>query len=244
MLLSLQSTNEDYATIRSNIDIPWECKYIKYWLSSVNFDANMLVSTSNDCIKFHRVDNNEKASITFTDEVTMTRDELIQDLNSNNDIVQFDEDNFGRIVITPVYDIMFDYITPRARMITGLMNLELDKVYAELTAYVFDRPVSNYANKLYIISKQGNAVHTNVGKQEYTPSILASIDTVIRNGMPVIVNFETYGKPIKTITNIDSFKYLELQLVDMMLTPVKLLNPMFITLKVKPCDVPHMRLSD
>ena len=241
MLLSLQSTNEDYSTIRSNIDIPWECKYIKYWISSVNFDANMLVSTSNDCINLHRVDNNEKATITFGDKVMLTKDDLKGIMK--NSLIDFDEDEFGRIVMTPLFDVMIDYITPRARMITGLMDIEVNKVYSELTAYVFDRPISNYANKLYIISKQGNAVHTNVGKQEYTPSILASIDTVIRNRAPVIVNFEAYGKPIKTITNIDSFKYLELQLVDMMLNPVKLLNPMFITLKVKPVKSPHVKVE-
>lgn len=247
MLLSLQSTNEDYSTIRANINIPWECKYVKYWLSSVNFNANICMCTSNDSIKLHRHNNvNDTDTITFEDETLLTENKLLDYLNldGNNILVQFDVNDSGKIVMTPLSgDIVFDYIPQHTRMITGLMDLEIGKVYNTNEDYTFDMPIRDYANKLYIISKQGNAVHTNVGKQEYTPSILASIDTVIRNGKPVIVNFETYGKPIKTTANIDSFKYLELQLVDMMLTPVHLLSPMFITMKVKPCKTPQVILK-
>ena len=247
MLLSLQSTNEDYSTIRANINIPWECKYVKYWLSSVNFNANICMCTSDDCIKLHLYNNeNNTDTITFEDETLLTENKLLDYLNldGNNILVQFDVNDSGKIVMTPLIGaIVFDYIPQHTRMITGLMDLEIGKVYNMNEDYTFDMPIRDYANKLYIISKQGNAVHTNVGKQEYTPSILASIDTVIRNGKPVIVNFETYGKPIKTTANIDSFKYLELQLVDMMLTPVHLLSPMFITMKVKPCKTPQVILK-
>ena len=55
-------------------------------------------------------------------------------------------------------------------------------------------------------------------------------------------NFETYGKPIKNVVNIDSFKQIELELVDFQYQPVKLMSPMFITIKIKPCDPPKMRL--
>ena len=242
MLLSLQSTNEDYSTIRTNINIPWECKYVKYWLSCVNFNANMYKVTSDDYIELHQPNTNNTDKLEFGNEVSLKRDRFMEYMNSY--LVEFNVNDIGQIVMRPVVDIVFDYITPRARMISGLMNVEIGKVYTADDDYVLDRPIWDYANKLYIISKQGNAVHTNVGKQEYTPSILASIDTSILNGKPVIVNFETYGKPIKTTANIDSFKYLELQLVDMMLTPVQLLSPMFITMKVKPMSTPKMKLSE
>ena len=244
MLLSLQSTNEDYSTIRTNINIPWECKYVKYWLSSVNFNANILVCTSHDVIKLHLRNNpNDTETIEFDDETLLTENKLLDYLTASN-LVGFNVNDSGKIVMTPVAgSVVFDYITPHTRMITGLIDLEIGKVYNVGEEYTFDMPILDYANKLYIISKQGNAVHTNVGKQEYTPSILASIDTVIRKYKPVIVNFETYGKPIKTTANIDSFKYLELQLVDMMLTPVQLLSPMFITVKVKPVKTPQVILE-
>lgn len=250
MLLSLQSTNEDYATIRTNIDIPWECKYVKYWISCVNFNANMFNLTDDDCIKFSHVDNEgniQQHTVYCFDGWYSNRNDLLAKLNNDewNEFIAFGYNIYHRLTITVRSDVTFTDITPRARMLFGMMNVEIGKVYQTRDEpYVFDVPIICFANKLYIISKQGNAVHANVGKQEMSPSILASIDTVIRFGQPVIVNFETYGKPIKNRVNIDSFKYLELQLVDMMLNPVKLNVPMFITLKVKPCKVPQMRLSE
>ena len=263
MLLSLQSTNEDYSTIRTNIDIPWECKYVKYWISCVNFNAHIYRLTEDDYIKYHVITPSDDpihptdVEIRFNDINPHTRHELVALMNivDTEEYVEFVMDvDTGWLMTMNVkqgYSIIFDDITPRARMVCGLMNVEIGKEYPHREdddgndiPYVFDIPIFDFANKLYIISKQGNAVHANVGKQDMMPSILASIDTVIRDGAPVIVNFETYGKPIKNKVNIDSFKYLELQLVDMMFQPVKLLNPMFITMKVKPCKTPQMRLSE
>lgn len=51
MLLSLQSKNESYSKIQSNIDVPWESKYVKYWISSINFTANMYNITKDDIIE-------------------------------------------------------------------------------------------------------------------------------------------------------------------------------------------------
>ena len=120
MLLSLQSTNEDYSTIRTNINIPWECKYVKYWLSSVNFNANICMCTSNDSIKLHRHNNvNDTDTITFEDETLLTENKLLDYLNldGNNILVQFDVNDSGKIVMTPLSgDIVFDYIPQHTRM--------------------------------------------------------------------------------------------------------------------------------
>ena len=206
--------------------------------------------TDDDCIKFRCNDNEGNRwsyTIRFGNGWITSQANILGQLNNDDyrEQVEFGFDNNHRLTMTVRSDVTFPVITPRARMLFGMMNVEIGKVYQTRDEpYVFDRPITDFANKLYIISKQGNVVHANVGKQEMSPSILASIDTVIRNDSPVIVNFETYGKPIKNRVNIDSFKYLELQLVDMMLNPVKLNVPMFITLKVKPCKVPQMRLSE
>lgn len=253
MLLSLQSSNDDYSTIRSTFNIPWECKYIKYYLSSVNFKMNAYTITHSDYIKFHQYVGdgdieNLVMTISFRDEPMINQVKLLEWLNVQQEVnlISFGvDDKTGRLLMTTFNgDIVFDDITPRARMVFGLMSVEIGRVYEQDRIYAFDIPIYDFASKLYIISKQGQAVHANVGAQEYTPSVLASIDTFIRNGLPVIVNFETYGKPIKNIVNIDSFKSIELQLVDMMFQPIQLLSPMFITMKVKPCNSPMMRLKD
>ena len=260
MLLSLQSTNEDYSTIRTNIDIPWECKYVKYWISCVNFNANTYKLSNDDYIKYHTIDIKQYKYIIKSDYLATTPnandiDRVFEEIKPDagvNESIEFSRNaSTKQTVLTTTWPSVFDDITPRARMVFGLQNLEVGKKYGvdvdghiHRMEYTFDIPVLDYANKMYIISKQGSAVHANVGKQEYTPSILASIDTVIRDGLPVIVNFESYGKPIKNVVNIDSFKYMELQLVDYMFQPVLLMNPMFVTVKVKPCKAPYMRLTE
>ena len=102
----------------------------------------------------------------------------------------------------------------------------------------------DYSNKLYLVSKQGQSIKSNIGDREYNPSIIANIDHIIRPAVPIIANFEFLGKPIKNIVNIDSFKQIELELVDFQYQPVPLTSPMFVTMKVKPCENPHMRLSE
>ena len=241
MLLSLQSKNESYSKIQSNIDVPWESKYVKYWISSINFTANMYNITKDDIIEI--VVNDEIKTIRFENKYISNKNELLGSLNQKQEI-KFDINDDNRLTIMCSHDFTFANITPRARMLCGLINVELNKTYTNSTTHIFDIPIFDYANKLYLISKQGSAIHTNIGSQEYSPSIIASIDTVIRKGLPVIVNFETYGKPIKNRINIDSFHYIELELVDMMLNPVVLLSPMFVSIKVKPCKTPIARLTD
>ena len=237
MLLSLQSTNEDYATIRSSVHIPWSCKYVKYWISCVNFNANMYCITDDDYI----VLNGRR--IQFHNATSMNQQSLLAQLNTNG-IVNFRIENKQLQMTVLDDDVVFTDITPRAKMISGLSNVKLNQPYeGHGTTHIFDIPVYDYGNKLYIVSKYATSVQSNIGDQEYSPGILASIDTVIRDGLPVIVNFETYGKPIKNETNIESFSNVEMQLVDSMFQPVKLLSPMFVCIKVKPIYPPRVKLS-
>lgn len=235
-MLALQSRNESYNAIQSSIDIPWKCEYVKYWVSSINFTANMYNITVKDYIEING------KPIPFDNAYITNKTELLQQMNGH-DIV-FDVNVNNQLTMFSDNNVVFTSITPRAKMLCGLMNVEIGKEYEGNKTHVFDIPIFDYANKLYLISKQGSAIHTNIGSQEYTPCIIASVDTVIRKGLPVIVNFETYGKPIKNRVNVDSFKYIEVQLVDMMLQPVQLLSPMFVNIKMKPCKTPIARLKD
>ena len=221
--------------IQSNVDIPWHCEYVKYWVSSINFNANMYNITDQDYIEI----NDQK--IEFPNMFITNTTELLNIINSHDELFSINDDN--RLRMTNNDEVVFNSISTRAKMLCGLMNVKIGYAY-EAGTWDFDIPIFDYANKLYLISKQGNAIHTNIGNQEYTPSIIASIDTVIRKGLPVIVNFETYGKPIKNIANVDSFKFIEVQLVDMMIQPVQLLSPMFVNIKMKPCKVPQARLKE
>ena len=49
MIYSLSSSNpEHYETIEVNINIPWKCEQVKYYVSNVNTMSNFLLTTEED----------------------------------------------------------------------------------------------------------------------------------------------------------------------------------------------------
>ena len=252
MILSLKSNGPDYYRIRANIQIPWNCQYIEYYVAAIN-TKNVLLISHDDSITYEWDDND----LAHTHHVsTMSLEDRyyslpsdIPDLFNVNDAngqpimnVQLNN-NTNVIKLTPHVDnFTITSMSHRIALITGLYNTPLNQPLANGRATQCDIPIIDYANKLYLISKQGQAIQSNLGDVEYTPSVIASIDHIIRYGLPIIQNFETYGKPIKNVVNIDSFKQIELELVDFEYQPVKLMSPMFVTIKVNPCDPPKMKL--
>ena len=243
MLLSLQSiedknsneSHKTYSRIRTNVNIPWECNYIKYHVSSLNTMANILITTDKDVIEFN---SNESLTVKFEDKYILYEKDIISLLSCINVIeVKFKN---RRLTITPKQDIRFTKLTHRARLVTGLLNADMNTVYKAGTEYTFDIPILNYANKLYLISKQGQSIQSNIGDREYTPSIIGNVDMCIKDGSYLIVNFETFGRPIENVVNVDSFGMIELELVDFMYQPIVLNSPMFVTLKVEPYKVPQV----
>ena len=246
MILSLQSIEDknssdeykSYSRIRANVNIPWECNYIKYYVSSINTKANILVTTSKDFIKF--IDSSDVVRIIkFDDKYNLSETNMLTYVNSFTEYFTAEIVN-KHIVIKPIKDIQFTEISHRARLVTGLMNIKLNEIYYQNETYTFDIPILDYANKLYLISKQGQAIQSNIGDREYTPSVIANVDAFIKDGAPLIITFETYGKPIKNVVNVDSFKMIELELVDFMYHPIILSSPMFVTLKIEPDKVPFV----
>ena len=248
MLLSIQSiedkneidSRKSYSRIRTNVNIPWECQYIKYHVSSLNTKANILLTTTEDKIVIEDDDKNYEA--VFEDKYSLSETNMLTYLSALS-ILTVSIVN-KRLTITPSKDFKFVVLTHRARLVTGLLSAKLNETYKAGQQYVFDIPILDYANKLYLVSKQGTSIQSNIGDREYTPSVIANVDTFIRDGIPLIVNFETYGTPIKSVVNIDSFKMIELELVDFMYHPIILSSPMFVTMKIKPVKVPMMRLEE
>lgn len=240
MLLSLQSTGPQYNHLQTNIQIPWNCEYIKYHVASIN-TRDILISSNDDMIEYEW--NGGRRTCRLDNRYDMSNPDILNILQ-NNGVLNAAFNNKGQIEITPlVQNFQFTKITHRAGLVTGLYNIKLNEEYPANVPIVCEKPITDYAHKLYLVSKQGQAIQSNIGDVEYTPSVIASIDHIIMDGLPIMMNFETYGKPIKNIVNIDSFKQIELELVDFQYQPVELMSPMFITIKVKPCDPPKMKLK-
>lgn len=246
MLLSLQSTGPEYNHLQTNIQIPWNCEYIKYHVASIN-TRDILVTDGDDTIEFEWYDvfgNLNQHVLVCDDLYTVDQDYIERILtHTGHNCFQIEWTLTGQIKIT-IRELGFKFtkISHRLGLVTGLYNLDLDKEYMPGDEILTEIPIVDYANKLYLVSKQGQAIQSNIGNMEYTPSVIASIDHIIGQNIPIMQNFETYGKPIKNIVNIDSFKQIELELVDFQYQPVKLMSPMFITIKVKPCMNPKMKL--
>lgn len=249
MILSLQSTGPDYHHLRANVQIPWNCEYVEYHVESVNI-RDVCVVTDEDHIEYYYEDPHGFAHNTyryrFKDSCHVKHDDL-------KDFLQYNDPLLGR-VMTVVSDaacrlqlqmhlnVHFEEITRLAGLVTGLWNERGDEIYDAGDTITFERPARTLYDKLYLVSKQGQSIQSSVEGNEYTPSVIANIDHLIRDGTPIIYNFEMYGKPIKNIVNTDSFKQIELELVDFQYQPVKLMSPMFVTIRVNPADSPKMKL--
>ena len=140
-------------------------------------------------------------------------------------------DSTFRLQLQMNLNVHFEKITRLAGLVTGLQHEGCIVFYDAGDTYTFERPVKSLYDKLYLVSKQGQSIQSSVDGKEYTPSVIANIDHLIRDGTPIIY-----------IMNTDSFKQIELELVDFQYQPVKLMSPMFVTIKVNPADSPKMKL--
>lgn len=234
MICSVQSRDpKKYNTASINLDIPWKCRYIKWWVSAINTQSNILLSTDQDYIKY-QVDD-EVITFEFENKFTYSLNSLQKFLNTDTPM-KFEINNERTFTMTPGVkgDVDIIGISHRAALLTGLYNAKLPiRVYYGEKYVIQDLPVIQH-NKFYLVSLQGNPMYSSVGEYEYTPSVIGNIDTIALDGRPFIHNFDLESKPIKIKTYTDSLKYLEMTLVDFMYQPVELKNPLFITVKIQP----------
>ena len=236
MIYSLSSSNpEHYETIEVNINIPWKCEQVKYYVSNVNTMSNFLLTTKEDFLLI--LVEGEEYRINFSSK-TDYESSLIEDLKKLFDgyekikTVEIKKNEHGNLQFTLDKDFQIIDASHRVKLLLGLYHTTLpvsstDKVYACPSP-----PITNYANKLYLVSLQGQAIHASKEGMEYTPSVSCSIDTFIKSGLPLIKDFDL--NPIKTIIQASDLSRSSMTLVDFQFEPVVLLSPLFVTLKIKP----------
>ena len=78
MIYLLSSSDpEHYETINVNINIPWKCEQVKYYVSNISTMSNFLLTTDEDYLII--VMNEEEYRFTFTNK-TDYESSLIKDL--------------------------------------------------------------------------------------------------------------------------------------------------------------------
>ena len=236
MIYSLSSSNpEHYETIEVNINIPWKCEQVKYYVSNVNTMSNFLLTTEEDFLLIFM--EGEEYRINFSSK-TDYESSLIEDLKElfkcyeKTETVEIKKNEHGNLQFSLDKDFQIIDASHRVKLLLGLYHTTLpvsstDKVYACPSP-----PITNYANKLYLVSLQGQAIHSTKEGMEYTPSVACSIDTFIKSGLPLIKDFDL--NPIKTVIQASDLSRSSMTLVDFQFEPVVLLSPLFVTLKIKP----------
>ena len=236
MIYSLSSSDPNhYETIDVNINIPWKCEQVKYYVSNVNTMSNFLLTTEEDYLII--VIDGEEYRFTFTSK-TDYESSLIKDLKElfncydKTKTAIIEKNEHGCLKLTLDKDFEIIDASHRVKLLLGLYHTTLpvsstDKVYV-----CSSPPITNYANKLYLVSLQGQAIHASKEGMEYTPSVACSIDTFIKSGLPLIKDFDI--NPIKTVIQAADLSRSSMTLVDFQFEPVVLLSPLFVTLKIKP----------
>jgi hypothetical protein len=122
-------------------------------------------------------------------------------------------------------------MTPNVKIFTGFYDnppSEPHKYYASLDAASV--PMPYFGRAFYLKSCEGNVIHSAYVQN---PSVLFRINEFIKEGIPLIV------KPYKdqrddVIADGTSLRKIELELVNRWMQPVRLQNPMIVTIKMEP----------
>ena len=156
MLYSVKSSSQDYSRITINLDIPWRCDYVKYYVSSINTKANILLTTDEDYLEFTRikVDGLEQClKIPFPNMYAYSFGFLVKYLNEKQNAIVFKSVNNRTISLQSAEDIVFMGGTHRAKLITGFFDTKPGLTFPkDVEAEVPDIPILDFANKLYLVS--------------------------------------------------------------------------------------------
>ena len=219
-------------TVSLTMNIPWKCSYVKYYVSSINTNSNILLSTKDDYMKYQV--GKTVHTIEFSESYHYSIKQLEQIFSQKSELAWEYDKNKRTFKITASLKTTITSISHRAALLTGLYNTPLPLTIDPKEPFIVpDLPIITHT-KLYLVSLQGNPMYSAIGDQEYTPSVIGNINTMAIDGKPLIYDFEKEGKPIKIKTNTDSLKYLELSLVDFQFQPIALKSPLFVSIKVKP----------
>jgi hypothetical protein len=91
-------------------------------------------------------------------------------------------------------------------------------------------PYTYHGNKLYLMSHQGNVIQScNV----QSPGVLLRINEFLMSTLPVLIKPKKEERDV-VIGDGTSLRQFDIKLVDRWYEPVILLNPMIVTIKMKP----------
>jgi hypothetical protein len=120
----------------------------------------------------------------------------------------------------------------RAKLITGFYDAQFPIACDPLTMKIKapSAPYVYHGNKLYLISNQGNAIHSSNIQH---PGVLLRINEFLMSTLPVLIKPREDERDVM-IGDGYSLREIELKLVDRWYEPIKIRNPMVVTIKMEP----------
>jgi hypothetical protein len=118
----------------------------------------------------------------------------------------------------------------RAKLLTGFYDTKLPIISESFTIESPSVPYVYHGNKLYLVSNQGNAIHSS---NVQFPSVLFRINEFLMSTLPVLIKPREEERDV-VIGDGGSLREIELKLVDRWYEPVKIRNPMIVTIKMEP----------
>jgi len=219
-LSSSDPSNYGLVTFKNSFTQFMQSKRIKYRIASMSSIANIAVTTSDDFIIINdiKIQFNEHGAY----EPYLFETELKSILNP----FMVSIDSLGRVVISSSEgSVRITEASHRAKMLLGLYHTELPIEGVSITCP--SAPYLCYGNVLYLLARHGAPVAFGTkNKEEYHCIVYKSFEFLHR-GLPIICRHE--GVTIRTTA--DSFQALQFTLVDMMLEPIILLAPLYITIE-------------
>jgi len=219
-LSSSDPSNYGLVTFKNSFTQFMQSKRIKYRIASMSSIANIAVTTSDDFIIINdiKIQFNEHGAY----EPYLFETELKSILNP----FMVSIDSLGRVVISSSEgSVRITEASHRVKMLLGLYHTELPIEGLRITCP--SAPYLCYGNVLYLLARHGAPVAFGTkNKEEYHCIVYKSFEFLHR-GLPIICRHE--GVTIRTTA--DSFQALQFTLVDMMLEPIILLAPLYITIE-------------
>jgi hypothetical protein len=119
----------------------------------------------------------------------------------------------------------------RVKLLTGFYDVKFPYPSNFVTEVISPSAPFNYhGNKLYLVSNQGNVIHS--GNTQH-PSVLFRINEFLMSTLPILIKPREDERDI-VIADGSSMREIELKLVDRWFEPVKIKNPMVVTIKMEP----------
>jgi hypothetical protein len=226
--------DKNFSEVTIDINIPWDCPMVKYYIKELNFKADMLITTSTDYLSLGfatETEGDDEFTIYFDNSNDYSEDTLATvittRLTGTNIVCKKQPD--GRLKFTgsassDVNEIWFIDATHRIKILLGMMNVK-PNIRENMELFCTESPTVSFRNLLYLTSLQGESVP----HKSTTPSIIYRINQFMRPGLPVVIN----KKGDKIIRDILSIKQIKMVLTDAYLEPVILCSPLYVAIEIK-----------